>query len=71
MPDDYTFAVRCHQDLTHRIGLKPVDEAYFVLGRMISYCGNLDAPFLVLETPARYIMNGEAARATKNLTPAT
>ena len=57
VPEDFTFAVRCHQDLTHRIGLKPVDEAYFVLGRMVSYCGILDAPFLVLETPASYILN--------------
>jgi uncharacterized protein YecE (DUF72 family) len=61
VPEDFTFAVRCHQDLTHRIGLKPVDEAYYVLGRMVSYCGVLDAPFLVLETPASYIMNQEAA----------
>jgi uncharacterized protein YecE (DUF72 family) len=60
VPEDFTFAVRCHQDLTHRIGLKPVDEAYYVLGRMVSYCGILDAPFLVLETPARYVMNQEA-----------
>ena len=59
-PDDFTFAVRCHQDLTHRIGLKPVDEAYEVLGRMVFYCGILEAPFLVLETPARYVMNQEA-----------
>jgi uncharacterized protein YecE (DUF72 family) len=59
VPDDFTFAVRCHQDLTHRIGLKPIDEAYYVLGRMVSYCGILDAPFLVLETPAGYALNQE------------
>ena len=52
VPENFTFAVRCHQDLTHRIGLKPVDEAYYVLSRMVAYCGILDAPFLVLETPA-------------------
>jgi uncharacterized protein YecE (DUF72 family) len=60
VPSDFTFAVRCHQDLTHRIGLKPVDEAYEALGRMVFYCGILEAPFLVLETPARYVMNREA-----------
>ena len=54
VPDEFTFSVRCHQDLTHRIGLKPVDEAYYVFSQMIAYCGVLDAPFLVLETPARY-----------------
>ena len=60
VPEDFTFAVRCHQDLTHRIGLKPVDEAYEVLGRMIFYCGLLNSPFLVLETPPSYIMNDDA-----------
>jgi uncharacterized protein YecE (DUF72 family) len=60
VPADFTFAVRCHQDLTHRIGLKPVDEAYNVLGKMVSYCSLLNAPFLVLETPASYVMNHES-----------
>jgi len=55
VPKDFIFSVRCHQDLTHRIGLKPVDEAYFVLSKMLSYCSMLDAPFLVLETPDRYV----------------
>jgi uncharacterized protein YecE (DUF72 family) len=62
VPEDFTFAVRCHQDLTHRIGLKPVDEAYDVLGRMVFYCGLLDSPFLVLETPASYVINREEAK---------
>ena len=38
VPNNFTFAVRCHQDLTHRIGFKPVDETYNVLGRMVNYC---------------------------------
>jgi uncharacterized protein YecE (DUF72 family) len=59
VPENFTFAVRCHQGLTHRIGLKPVDEAYYVLSRMITYCAILDASFLVLETLARYIMTQE------------
>jgi uncharacterized protein YecE (DUF72 family) len=59
VPDEFTFSVRCHQDLTHKIGLKPVDEAYYVFSQMISYCGVLDSPFLVLETPARYVFGQE------------
>jgi uncharacterized protein YecE (DUF72 family) len=59
VPEDFTFAVRCHQDLTHRIGLKPVDEAYYVLGRMMEYCEVLGSPFLVLETPASYVFDEE------------
>jgi uncharacterized protein YecE (DUF72 family) len=66
LPEDFTFAVRCHQDLTHRIGLKPVDEAYDVLGRIVFYCSLLEAPFLVLETPASYVMNQEAVIAARD-----
>jgi uncharacterized protein YecE (DUF72 family) len=57
VPKDFTFTVRCHQDLTHRIGLRPVDEAYAVFGQMIGYCRILNAPFLHLETPASYSLN--------------
>ncbi len=57
VPKDFVFSVRCHQDLTHRIGLKPVDEAYQIFDRMVSYCRILDAPFLVLETPATYVLD--------------
>lgn len=63
---DFTFAVRCHQDLTHRIGLKPVDAAYNIVSRMISYCEILDAPFLVLETPAKYVINHEEAKNARD-----
>jgi uncharacterized protein YecE (DUF72 family) len=57
VPSSFTFAVRCHQDLTHRIGLKPVDEAYYVLSRMTTCCGILEAPFLVLETADSYALS--------------
>ncbi len=67
VPNDFTFAVRCHQDLTHRIGLKPVDEAYNVLSKMVTYCEILDAPFLVLETPASYVFNKEEAKEARDL----
>ena len=67
VPEDFTFAVRCHQDLTHRIGLKPVDEAYYVLSRMVAYCGILEAPFLVLETPTRFIMGQEEVDRARDL----
>ena len=54
VPKEFTFAVRCHQDLTHRIGLKAVGNAYQVLDQMLTYCEVLQSPFLVLETPANY-----------------
>ena len=57
VPKNFTFTVRCHQDLTHRIGLKPADKAYAVLSKMIGVCRILDAPFLHLLTPASYVLD--------------
>lgn len=67
VPANFTFSVRCHQDLTHRIGFRPVDEAYDVLGKMNIYCAILSSPFLVLETPASYVVNHEKAKQARDL----
>ena len=67
VPEGFTFAVRCHQDLTHKIGLKPVDEAHNIFSRMVSYCEILDAPFLILVTPASYVINNEEAKKARDL----
>jgi len=66
VPKDFTFSVRCHQDLTHNIGLKPLDEAYQVFGQMLTYCGLLDSPFLILETPASYILDNKSLSAVRD-----
>ena len=65
VPADFVFAVRCHQDLTHRIGLKPVEEAMDIFERAKTYCRVLDAPFLVLETPASHSFTREDVEAAK------
>jgi uncharacterized protein YecE (DUF72 family) len=65
------FAVRCHQDLTHRIGLRPVDEAYYVLNQMKTYCGILQAPFLVLETSPRYVLDEDSIEDARDLLSST
>jgi uncharacterized protein YecE (DUF72 family) len=65
VPNNFTFTVRCHQDLTHKIGLKPTDEAYAVFGQMIGYCRILNAPFLHLETPASYSLNDTKLKEAK------
>lgn len=62
VPEDFTFSVRCNQDLTHRIGLKPVAEAYQVFDQMTTYCRILEAPFLVLETPPQYVLDETASK---------
>ena len=66
VPNDFTFTVRCHQDLTHRSGLKPIEEAYEVFARMIGVCRSLDAPFLHLLTPASYVLNDEKIKQAKD-----
>jgi uncharacterized protein YecE (DUF72 family) len=65
VPADFTFAVRCHQDLTHRVGLKPVGEAYAVFSQMIGVCRVLEAPFLHLETPARCTFDEQSVKEVK------
>ena len=60
VPRNFTFSVRCHQDLTHRIGLKPTDEAYEIFYKMKNYAEILQTPFLVLETPSGYKANKDS-----------
>jgi uncharacterized protein YecE (DUF72 family) len=66
VPEDFTFSVRCNQDLTHKIGLKPTKEAYQILDQMITYCRLLDSPFLVLETPSNYVLDNNNVNAAKD-----
>jgi len=65
VPKDFVFSVRCHQDLTHRIGLSPVEEAYRVFNQMVGYCRILDAPFLVLETPSSRIFDESGIKSAR------
>jgi uncharacterized protein YecE (DUF72 family) len=66
VPTDFTFSVRCHQDLTHRIGLKPVEEAYAVFSQMTGICRVLNAPFLHLETPPRYTFDEQKIKEARD-----
>lgn len=66
VPADFTFTVRCHQSLTHEIGLIPVDDAYDVFSQMISLCRILNAPFLHLETPERYVFDDKEVKVTRD-----
>lgn len=71
VPKDFIFSVRCHQDLTHKIGLKPIDDAYQALGQMVTYCKILDSPFLVLETPASYEFDSAKIRNARDFFAST
>jgi uncharacterized protein YecE (DUF72 family) len=66
VPAEFIFSVRCHQDLTHRIRFNPVDEAFKVFYRVKAYCDVLNAPFLVLETPASQALDDVGIRAAKD-----
>jgi uncharacterized protein YecE (DUF72 family) len=66
VPEDFAFSVRCHQELTHKIGLKPIDEAYQVVEQMVTYCKILGSPFLVLEIPASYVLDNNKINEAKD-----
>lgn len=57
VPKYFMFTVRCHQDLTHKVGLKPAEESYAVLSKMIGICRILEAPFLHLLSPGNVVFN--------------
>jgi uncharacterized protein YecE (DUF72 family) len=66
VPSDFTFSVRCHQNLSHNIGFVPTNQAYEVFYHMKHYCDILKSPYLVLETPAKYEINHENLKDAKD-----
>jgi uncharacterized protein YecE (DUF72 family) len=66
VPANFTFSVRCHHELTHELGLKPIDSAYAVFDRMTTYCRLLHSPFLVLETPASYVIDEACVKEARD-----
>jgi len=51
VPGDFVFSVKCNGMATHVHGLRPVDETFVVLERMLSVCRLLLSDMLVLQTP--------------------
>jgi len=66
VPESFTFSIRCHQDLTHNIGFVPTSQAYEIFYQMRSYCDTLRSPYLILETPAKYIITQESAKNARD-----
>jgi uncharacterized protein YecE (DUF72 family) len=66
VPSNFTFSIRCHQDLTHKIGLKPETKAYEIFDQMKTYCNILQTPYLVFETPAKYVINQQNIKETRD-----
>jgi len=66
VPQDFTFTVRCHHQLTHKIGFTPTDDAYAVFSRMVGLCRILNAPFLHLETPEKYVLDEKKVKLARD-----
>ncbi len=65
-PENFTFTMRCHQDLTHRVGLKPVSNAYIVFDRMMEIHRTLNASFLHLLSPPSYVFDDSRIQDAKD-----
>ena len=51
VPDDFTFAVKVHREVTHQAHLRPTAGARAAMARDSRVARILRAPFLILETP--------------------
>lgn len=54
VPDEFTFSVRCHKDLTHKYLLSPCRESYEILARSLCICSELRAKILHIQTPLSF-----------------
>ncbi|HXV46005.1 MAG TPA: DUF72 domain-containing protein [Nitrososphaera sp.] len=51
VPTDFEFSIKCYQALTHKIGLRPVEDAFRVFAMMQKYCEILNSKILVMQMP--------------------
>ncbi len=63
VPETFTFAVKVHQDVTHRSRLRPTPAARAAFAQTARVARILHAPFLVLETPASLPFGPDEASA--------
>jgi uncharacterized protein YecE (DUF72 family) len=54
VPEDFTFSVRCHRDLTHKYLLSPQQESYDTLDLSLRICRELRAEILHIQTPPSF-----------------
>ena len=62
VPEDFTFAVKCHRTVTHAAGLAPTAPALEAFSRSLAVAHAVRAPVLVLEVPATLRFTAEAIR---------
>jgi uncharacterized protein YecE (DUF72 family) len=66
VPSEFVFSVRCHHELTHRLGLRSSEGAFEVFYKMKAYCDALKTPYLVLETAASDAFDGKSVQEAKD-----
>ena len=57
VPQSFEFAVLCHNSLTHKYRLEPVEESFETFSKMKVICRILNSRFLVLVTPSSLTLN--------------
>ena len=66
VPDEFEFAVRCHQNLTHRHRFQPIDHAFKDWDYMMKVCGSLNSKILIINTPPNLQMPPEKIEDLNN-----
>jgi len=54
VPNNFEFSVKCHQDLTHKHKMEPIEESHECMSRMVEICELLKANILHIQTPASF-----------------
>ncbi len=67
VPPDFTFALRAHRDITHRERLRATVASRQALGHDLRLARLLNAPYLILETPASLPLDEEAVSGLRDL----
>ena len=57
VPYDFEFSVKCYQGLTHKVGIRPTEDAYKTINKMLICCKILNAKILVFEIPASLLLD--------------
>jgi uncharacterized protein YecE (DUF72 family) len=54
VPEDFSFSVRCHRDLTHRYLFAPGEKSHEIFNNSLRICRELKANILHIQTPASF-----------------
>jgi len=66
VPDRFEFAVRCHQDLSHRHRFRPAGNAFEEWDYMMKVCRTLRSEILIVHTPPNFKTSPSKIEELKN-----